>query len=118
MALDHRRRENEERECARRAQDQREEDGRVERCPQLTRRRKRWVGDHCQCRDRRQVPVEAARDKLEAAAARVFQEDRLTVYLRNPQHVLGGKSPLAYCVDDASFLKCVELTLLTGRRRR
>ena len=63
------------------------------------------------------LAAELAWDRLGAEAARVFGGDRLAVYLNDPQHVLGGKSPLGYCVDDATFMECVELTFPAGGRR-
>jgi hypothetical protein len=148
-ALERKRREGEERERARQAQELREEDERVERVLAHARRKlgsdgnawaitgsadiggkspveaaredaaglalaMRLADDEAGRREREvraALAAELAQDRLKAEAAQVFQGDRLSVYLGNPQPALGGKSPLAYCVDDASFRKCVELTL-------
>ncbi|NIX77373.1 hypothetical protein [Microvirga terricola] len=69
--------------------------------------------------DARKTQVaEKAREELRRKAAKVHQGQYLDLYLNTGQPTLGGKSPSVYSVDEATMRKCVELTLVGGKRRR
>jgi hypothetical protein len=57
-------------------------------------------------------------DELRREAAKAFCGQHLDIYLKAGHPALGGKSPSADCVDEASMRRCMELALGAGKRRR
>ncbi|MGO4527352.1 hypothetical protein AB4097_21160 [Microvirga sp. 2MCAF35] len=67
---------------------------------------------------RKAEAAEKARWNLRREAAKVHHGQHLEIYLKAGHPALGGRSPSAFCLDEATLRRCVELTLDGGKRRR